>query len=254
MILGDNGMEYIINIIGIGEYGKEILKALNENEYTRLVEERKNPFKTFVDDLKLVDISLIIRKRYFDENTDYSIEGNSWFNFIIYDNKDRILAANVAKNIKYVEYLNLGLCINGCDSVDLIKTIKVGRDDVHDIILNMLQPILCLPGMVGYDQIDIYNFFNTDCRYEILNFNGEKNDLNFQMDDILLSMNKFKDEKIQLMPILTTQKPWTLTYQLEFFQKIWDLEYVNVIDNTTWLLYFIYYLNKDILTLICKVK
>ena len=223
-------MNYIINIIGIDNTGKKVLDELKDTDYKQIIESSNN---------------IIINKLYYKGSMNIDSK-ESWFNFIVYDNKNKDIASNIADKLSNVEFLNIGICINGNDDIPNIKVLETNIEDASCIILNMLQPILNLPGLIGYDIYDIYNYLNTNSKYEIINFKNQFIDSN----KVISYLEKYNNTTIEPMIVLSTTKCWTLAKQSDFLNKIWNLKYIN--SEIKWHLYFTDYINKDLLTIIIK--
>ena len=241
-------MNYIVNIIGIGEAGKIALDNLNEKDYEIISKQANQTTVINGGKIKVEKNTQTIRKVYYDESTIINSNENTWFNFIVYDNKDKDIASRIAGKIENVEFLNIGICINGNDDIPKIKVLKTNIEDASDVILNMLQPILNLLSMVGYDVYDIQEFLNTNSKYEIIHFN----DID-QKDNVIKAFDKYSNMSIEVMPILSTITHWSLAKQSDFLKKIWNLKCVDTSD-AKWHLYFVDYINKDMLTIIVKLK
>lgn len=226
-------MDYIVNIIGIGSTGENILKKVKEEDYNE-ISKKDNIF---------------INKIHYQKIEKKDFNQKSWFNFIVYDNKDKDIVSFITNKLSNVEFLNIGISINGNDNIPCLKVLKTNLEEASDVILNMLQPILGLPGLVGYDIYDILEFLNTDSKYEIISFDDPKNNI----ESIISSFDKYNNMTIEPMPILSTIDHWTLAEQSAFLNKIWDLKCVDT-SEVKWHLYFTGYIKKDLLTIIIKIK
>lgn len=233
-------MRYWVHMIFIGEVGDKVLDNFDDCDFGRIA--GKVYDNIIVDAINLTRSN---RKYHHKELLKLDSDDNTWFNILIYDNKDKDIVLNTINRIKNVEFLNIGICINGNDDIDNVRVIETKIEDASNAILNMLQPILNVPGLIGYDVYDIYNYFNTNSKYEIIHFE----DLN-NLDNVISYFNKYSNMTIEPMIILSTMEQWTLAKQSSFLVKIWNLKCVD--NSIRWHLYFTDYIKKDLLTIIIK--
>lgn len=238
-------MNYTVNLIGIGEAGKKILDEIKEDDNKVLLEKS---YDTLIDN-KVISFTYNINKIYY--NREIAINEKPRYNLIIYDNKDRLIVEKLVSEIGDVEYLNIGISINGNDDISNLKVIEINTEDINQSILNLLQLVLERPSMISYDQNDIYDFFNRYAKFKIMNIDGING---YDSNDIIKRIGKYKNNKIEIMFIMSYVDTYnSLFYLYELFTPIWELDNFET-SYGKWHFTFPSLINTNYLTMLIGIK
>lgn len=237
-------------LIGIGKTGKDVLDSIDDSILDYFIKERYYTY--LIPNLNLYINTFgnfYFKKYYIDDLSSVDYISNDYFTIIIYDDCDYDLANEVAKNLGYTLFLNIGICINGNKKIDNLKVIETNNIDAKDVVFNLIASLFPTYSIYAIAEMDYIGFFEDEYKYKA--FNAISKSLRNEHNILEGKVGNIKDNVIDTLILVTTKNHWTTIDKAKFVYDIRN----GLIDGDKGFYQFKESpLDDEIVTVICKIK